>query len=53
METYRTKDIRDFDASSEAVTSHFKPILFARNQVVEIIRHGGGWVSSDISPKKR
>jgi hypothetical protein len=44
---YETKNPQYFRASSEDVTSHFMPILFARNQVVEIIRYSGCWLESN------
>jgi hypothetical protein len=45
---YETKSPQYFCASPEDVTSHFMPILFARNRVVEIIQHSGGWLEGNI-----
>ena len=45
---YVSKNLVYFDATPEAVTSHFKPILFARDQVLKIIQHCGIFVKGDI-----
>ena len=48
---YGTKNSAYFKATPEAVTSHFEPILFARDQVVTIIQHYVAWQRGDISEK--